>query len=111
MSAGAIVVIHRRLRRSHDEVSEVSAREDQYRLHEPNHQSVRGMASGFRHSHAPGSYVREDLPDSSERFSSAGRICQNLDTVLKAGGSQLKLVVNSTILGCGYFELSANGRH
>lgn len=65
---------HRRLRRSHDAVSQAIAREDQYRLHEPNHQPVRRLASGFRHSHARGPEVGKGLPNPSERLSSAQRI-------------------------------------
>jgi len=64
---------HRRHGLSHDAVSQAMAREDQYRRHEPDHQPVCRMASGFRYSHARGSKVRKRLSNPSERVSSVER--------------------------------------
>ena len=47
------------------------AGEDQHRGHESDHQPIRRLASGFRHSHARGSQIREGLPYPGERLPSA----------------------------------------
>jgi len=64
---------HRRLRRSHDALPQAIAGEDQHRRHESDHQSIRRLASGFRHSNARGSQVWEGLQNSGERLPSADR--------------------------------------
>ena len=50
------------------------AGEDQYCLHKPDHQPIRGLASGLRHSDTRGSEVGEGLSDSGERLSSVERL-------------------------------------
>src|SRR5947209_863595 len=65
----------RRLRRSPDALSEAMAGTNEHCLHEPHHRVVRWLASGLRHSHARWSEVREGLPYSGERLSSAQRVC------------------------------------
>lgn len=44
------------------------AGEDQHRFHEPDHEAVCWLATGFRHPHARGPQIAEALPDPSERL-------------------------------------------
>ncbi len=63
-----------RLRAGFCAIAEPIASEDQYRRYESDHQPLRRLAPGIWHSHACGSEVREALPNSGERLSSAQRI-------------------------------------
>jgi hypothetical protein len=43
-------------------------------LHQPDHEPVRWLAAGLRHSHACGSEIGEGLPDARKCLSSAERL-------------------------------------
>jgi hypothetical protein len=58
----------------HQVVVLLMAGEDQHRRHESDHQSIRRLASGFRHLDPCGSQVGEGIPNPSERLSSAERL-------------------------------------